>query len=78
MKARNQALWVAGAAGIGAGLTYLYGTKQGRKLRRKMSHMARESSFRIVEGGRDIYDRSKEIAEDTRDLISRGTRVLYG
>jgi YtxH-like protein len=80
MKASG-ALWLISGVGIGAGCTYLFATRDGRRLRRRVARMAEdcrshlaEGGKEMMEGGKELLDKGKALADDAREFIGRGVR----
>ena len=76
-------LWLVAGAGLGAGLTFLFATKSGRKARRQVMRYAEETGERIAETGQDVldkgkqvYERGKEVVDEAMEYIDRGRRVI--
>jgi len=76
MKRAQKIMWFAAGVGGGAGLTYLFATREGKRIRRRLNRMAEEGRCRIVEGGQELLDRGKEMADDAREYLKRGTRAF--
>lgn len=72
----EKALWFVVGAGVGAGVTFLYGTRTGRKYRRQMARMAEEGCERITETGQEILNKGKEFYESGKQFVEEtGRRV---
>jgi hypothetical protein len=70
------AFWLVGGAGIGAGFTYLYATRKGRRMRRQLSRMLDSYRYNIEDSGRDLLERGKELAESARTFWGERSRVF--
>ncbi|MBI4465087.1 MAG: YtxH domain-containing protein [Acidobacteria bacterium] len=76
-------LWLLAGAGLGAGLTFLFATKAGRKFRRQVLRYAEDTGERIVESGQEVlgkgkkaYERGKEVVDEAMEYIDRGRRAV--
>ena len=76
-------LWLLAGAGLGAGLTFLFATKAGRKARRQMMRYAEQTGERLAETGEEvlgkgkqIYGRGKEVVDEAMEFIDRGRRAV--
>ena len=76
MKQAEKFIWLSVGAGGGAGLTYLFGTKDGKRVRRRLHRLAERGRYRVVEGGKELLDRGKEMADDARAALARSTRAF--
>ena len=79
----NDFVWLAGGMGLGAGCTYLFATRQGRRLRRNMYRKAEDCRDRMVSAGEDLLhngksllDRSRAFGDDMREFLGRTSRVF--
>ena len=79
----GKGLWFVAGVGIGAGATWLFATRGGRKARRQVAHMVKDGREYIVkagesacETGKEFYERGKEFAEDARERIESGLRAV--
>ena len=75
------ALWLIAGVGIGAGCTYLFATREGRRFRRKVYRTAQDYSAEMLESGRemmdkgkDLLDRGKAFASNTREFLGHRAR----
>lgn len=84
MKTRffKNSLWLIGGASIGAGATWLFGTRSGRKARRQMARMVEDGRERLGEAGHDVlekgkeaFERGKEYVEETGHRVASGLRI---
>jgi hypothetical protein len=64
MKNGNGYLWLAGVLGIGTGCAYIFATREGKRLRRRLYRAGEDyktqmvaNCRRMVEDGRDLVDR---------------------
>jgi hypothetical protein len=74
----KKSLWFTAGLGIGAGATWLFGTRGGRKARRQIARMVEDGRERLTEAGHDVlgkgeelYERGKEFAEHTGAEVGR-------
>ena len=73
---QNDLLWLISGVGIGAGCTYLFATRDGRRLRRRLHQRGArlvETSQDWVESGKQLVDRGVELANDVGDFV--GSKV---
>jgi hypothetical protein len=69
-------LWFVTGVGIGAGATFLFGTREGRKYRRQMARMVEDRCEQIGEASREVIDKGKEFLETGREFVEEtGRRV---
>jgi gas vesicle protein len=72
----ERVLWFVIGASIGAGATFLFGTKEGRRYRRQMARMAEETCEQITETGQEILDKGRKVYESGREFVEEtGKRV---
>ena len=79
----NGIAWLVGGIGIGAGCTYLFATREGRRLRRNMYRRAEDCRERVVsagkdmlENGKELLDRGKDLGHDAREFLGRSARAF--
>jgi len=75
-------LWLVAGLGLGAGITYLFASKEGRKARRRFVRMMEDGTERLVERseevlerGKEFYERGREMADEAMEFIDRGRRA---
>ena len=78
-------LWLLTGLGLGAGITFLFGTNEGRKMRRDVYRFAEDTGERIAEGGhkavemgKQVYERGREVVDEAREVVERGRRFVRG
>ncbi|MCH7979000.1 MAG: YtxH domain-containing protein [Acidobacteria bacterium] len=76
-------VWLVAGLGLGAGVTYLFTTKSGKKARRYVSRMAEDGRERLTESGQEVlergkalYERGKEMADEAIEFIDRSRRAI--
>ena len=76
-------VWLVAGLGLGAGVTYLFTTKSGKKARRYVSRMAEdgreklaESGQEVLERGKELFERGKEMADEAIEFIDRSRRTI--
>ena len=74
--------WLVAGIGIGAGATWLFATRGGRKAQRQVVRIVDDGREYLVkagqdalEKGKDFYERGKELAEDARDGMASVLRI---
>ena len=77
--------WFVAGASIGAAIALLYAPKSGRETRQLIAdtteqgrEVLTETSQDIVERGRALYDRGKQIADEAAELFERGRKLVGG
>ena len=66
-------LWMIAGIGIGAGVTYLFATRQGRRLRRNLYRKADQYRAKFVAGTQDMLENGREILEQRgREVFEKG------
>ena len=78
MKQTERAAWLALGVTAGAAFTYLFATREGQQLRKKVANRIEEKGDRLVSTASDIYDQGKEAVENVRDFISKRAKSLAG
>ena len=79
----REALWfLAGAVAIGLGAAYLYGTQDGRRVRRQILWWAEEAQRRLAEI-QDVLEMTRQLCEgelpgDLLDAPGQRMRVVKG
>jgi len=74
--AGEKILWFVAGVGIGAGATFLFGTREGRKYRRQAARMVEDGCEQITEAGREALDKGKELLQNSREFVEEtGRRV---
>ena len=76
-------VWLVAGLGLGAGVTYLFTSKSGKKARRYVSRMAEDGRERLTETGQEVldrgkelYERGKEMADEAIEFIDRSRRAI--
>ena len=76
-------VWLVAGLGLGAGVTYLFTSKSGAKARRYVSRMAEDGRERLTESGQEVldhgkslYERGKEMADEAIEFIDRSRRAV--
>ena len=76
--------WLVAGAGIGAGATYLFGTREGRRYRRQVARMVEDGCEQlevvrqdVLESGKEVFERGKEIVEETGAKVSRKLHLAH-
>ena len=76
-------VWFIAGAAIGASIALLYAPAPGVEVRRKLRKSAEEGRAKLVDGGkemldrgRDLYEKGKKIADEAADLFERGREVV--
>ena len=64
---RDSFLFIAGL-GIGAGATWFFGTRSGRKAQKKLVRLAEDGRDRIAESSREFLDKGKDLAERSLEI----------
>ena len=77
--------WFLTGAAIGAAFAILYAPKAGKDTRQLITRTARDSreavtdtTRDVIERGRDIYVRSRQVVDDAADLFERGPKLVRG
>jgi hypothetical protein len=73
---RERVLWFVSGIGLGAGATFLFGTREGRRYRRQVARMVEDKYDQISEAGCEAIDRGKELLEEGRNFVQEtGARI---
>lgn len=81
--------WFLVGTAIGAAVALLYAPKTGKDTRKYLTKATREGREAVesaVESGgkelmgrgKDLYDRSRKLADDAADLFERGRKMVQG
>ncbi len=77
--------WFLTGAVIGASVALLYAPKSGKETRRILADTTQRgrdavagTSQDIVDAGRDMFERGRQLVEDAADLFERGRRLVRG
>ncbi|MBZ5585474.1 MAG: YtxH domain-containing protein [Acidobacteriia bacterium] len=77
--------WFVTGAVIGATVALLYAPKSGKETRRILADTTQRgkeavtgTSKDIVDAGRDMFERGRQLVEDAADLFDRGRRLVRG
>lgn len=73
--AKNVVWFLTGAA-LGAAIALLYAPAAGHETRRKISRKAAEHRDRVVESGKDLMDRGRELYEKGRKMAGEAGGVI--
>lgn len=76
MKQVERAAWLTLGIGAGASIVFLFGTSDGKRLRRKVSNRIEEGRDRIVETASEICDKGREVAHDAGKFVSSRAKSL--
>ncbi|MBI3933651.1 MAG: YtxH domain-containing protein [Acidobacteria bacterium] len=72
----EKVLWFVAGVGIGTGITFLFGTRTGKKYRRQMVRMVEDGCEQVTEAGKEVLDKGKELIETGREFVEEaGKRV---
>jgi gas vesicle protein len=81
----SKAMWFVAGAALGATLALLFAPASGRvtrrQLRRRVEHGAdviSDSSQEILQKGKDLYEKGRQMADDAAELIERGRKMVEG
>ncbi len=76
-------VWFVAGAAIGASIALLYAPASGVEIRRKLKKSAGEGRDKLVDGGkemldrgRDLYEKGKKSADEAADIFERGREVV--
>jgi gas vesicle protein len=76
-------IWFFAGAAVGASIALLYAPQSGRETRRiivKKTKQGREAladtADDLMEKGRDLYEKGRQVADDAADLFERGRRLV--
>lgn len=74
--------WFLTGAVIGVTVALLYAPKTGRDTRQYLSEKSKETfgdgPQSLIEAGRDMFERGRQLVEDAADLFERGRRMVQG
>ena len=77
--------WFVVGAVVGAAVALLYAPKAGKDTRKLIGRKTDESKEAIsgstkemVDKGKELYDRGRQIADDAADLFERGRKLVRG
>jgi gas vesicle protein len=78
-------VWFVAGAAIGATIALLYAPQSGRDTRRIIGEKARQGREALVDTGRDLADKGRElyekgrrVADDAAEVFERGRRLVEG
>jgi gas vesicle protein len=81
----NTLAWFCVGAAIGAAAGILYAPKSGKETREYLSKKTQEgcdavesTANTIVEQGREFFEKSRHVVDDTADLFERGRKLVRG
>jgi gas vesicle protein len=78
----NRLVWFLTGAAIGVTIAMLSAPKSGKETRQYISDQSREKlgdpAVNIIEAGRDLFERGRQLVEDAADLFERGRRLVKG
>jgi len=81
----NRLAWFLTGAVIGAAAALLYAPRSGKETRRYISDTTQRSreavagtSKDIVDAGRDMFERGRQLVEDAAELFERGRKLVRG
>jgi len=74
--------WFLTGAVVGVAVALLYAPKTGRETRQYLSDKSKETLGEgpqsLIEAGREMFDRGRQLVEDAADLFDRGRRMVRG
>lgn len=74
--------WFLTGAVVGVTVALLYAPKTGRETRQYLTEKSRETlgegPQNLIEAGREMFDRGRQLVEDAADLFERGRRMVKG
>ena len=62
-------LWFTTGLGIGAGATWLFGTRSGRRARRQITRVVEDGRERLTEAGHDVLEKGGELYERGKEFV---------
>jgi hypothetical protein len=74
----RKSFWFAVGLGAGAGATWLFGTRSGRRARRQIGHVFEDSRERLAQVGGDALDKGKRVYTRGREFLERTSAVGRG
>jgi gas vesicle protein len=74
--------WFLTGAAIGVTVALLYAPKTGKETRQYLSEKSKdtfgEGPQNLIEAGRDMFERGRQLVEDAADLFERGRKMVRG
>jgi hypothetical protein len=64
----KQSLLFTAGVGVGAGSTWLFATRGGRRARLQFAHMVKDGGERLSEAGQDAFEKGKEMLNRGKEL----------
>lgn len=64
----KQSLLFTAGIGVGAGSTWLFATRGGRRTRKQIGHMVKDGGERLHETGHNVFERGKEMLNRGKEL----------
>ncbi len=81
----DKAVWFLAGIAIGATIALLYAPNSGEVTRRKISRRTQESRDALMESGKDMLDRGREmyergrkLADDAAEMFEKGRKIVEG
>ncbi len=76
-------IWFVAGAALGAAVGLMYAPASGQETRRKIAEEGRQAFANqswgdLIDKGRDIYERGRQLADDTAEIFERGRKLLEG
>ena len=73
---QNGIVWLIGGIGIGAGCGYLFATRDGRRLRRRLHRKAKDCGAQLVETSQEWVDSGKQLIDRGMELVNDAGEFL--
>lgn len=78
----NRLAWFLTGAMVGVTIAILYAPASGKGTRQLLSEKSRDTlgvpAKNLLEAGREMFDRGRQLVEDAADLFERGRKLVQG
>ena len=77
----NRLAWFLAGAAIGTAAGLLYSPRSGKDTRQLLTEKSRETlgdTGKVIEGGRELFERGKKLVDDIADLFEQGRKLVQG
>lgn len=74
----DSAVWFLAGAAIGAAVALLFAPQSGEQTRRLIAGKASDGRETLLDRSRELYEKSKEFADEAADMFERGKKMVQG
>jgi gas vesicle protein len=74
----GSAVWFLAGAAVGAAIALLFAPHSGQETRRLISRKTNEGREALLDHGRELYEKSRDLADEAAEVFERGKKLAQG